>query len=172
MVTMSTDSILSTERLTLRYARPGDLPFLLYLWTDAAMTRYTGGPRAKDLLEREFAPVLQDPQALQWDLWTVEETASARVVGQAGFIPKLVDGVERLELNYYIAQEHWGKGYALEIARALVAWAFTRHGTPELIAIIAEANAPSLRVASSLGMRLWQRVERPDGPKLIYRLEA
>ena len=37
--------ILETERLILRYQQASDVPALVDLWTDPAVTRYMGGPR-------------------------------------------------------------------------------------------------------------------------------
>lgn len=166
------DTILETERLRLRYQRKADEDFLIGLWTDPDTTRHTGGPRDRAFLEAEFAKASADPRAEEWDLWVLEEKEGGAPVGQAGFIPKTVAGEDFVELNYYLAPEARGRGYAREVAAGLLRRAFDEKGLRAVVAIIAPANESSRKVAEAVGMREWRRETRGDAPKLIYRIDA
>lgn len=161
--------ILETKRLVLRYLSEGDIDFAVKLWLDPDMTRYTGGPRERGFLETEFSKAVADPCAEEYDLWMVERKDTGERIGQAGFIPKEIDGEEYMELNYYIWKAHWGRGYATEMAEALRDYGFKAKGLATLIAVIDEENAASRRVAEKIGMRVWKKSTRNDVEKVIYR---
>jgi RimJ/RimL family protein N-acetyltransferase len=167
---MVDDSILVTDRLNLRYQRESDIPFLIYLWTDEEMTKHTGGPRELKMLENEFRTVSIDPQKLEWDLWVIEDKTTRKLIGQAGFIPKEIDGTEYIELNYYISREQWRNGYALEIAKGLINYIVVKKKANEIISIIDSGNIISEKVARAVGMKHWKTVNRSGMDKLIYRI--
>ena len=58
-----------------------------------------------------------------------------------------------IEIAYFIAQEHTGKGYATEAAQAASHWAFDTLGLQYLIAIVEPDNLPSQRVAEACGFQ-------------------
>ncbi len=70
-----------------------------------------------------------------------------------------------VEIAWRLAFDAWGRGYATEAARAVLDDGFGRVGLREIVAVTAEINARSRRVAASLGM-----VESPseafDHPRL------
>jgi RimJ/RimL family protein N-acetyltransferase len=165
------DTILKTERLVLRYQRKSDIKFLVDLWMDEDMTRYTGGPREKLALVEEFRRIAGEPRKEEYDLWPIELKSTHELIGYAGLIPKEIRGQEYLELNYYIDKAKWGKGYAREMAGKLVAYAFADKGLERLIAIIDPENEASKAVARAIGMRYWINEERSRKTKSIYMIK-
>jgi len=162
------DTILKTERLILRYQRKSDIKFLVYLWMDEDMTKYTGGPRDKMTLIEEFRKVADNPKIEEYDLWTIEIKNTHELIGQAGFIPKEIKGKEYIELNYYIDKVKWKKGYAKEIAKSLIGYAFNEKKLDKVIAIIDPENEASKAVAKAIGMKYWMNEERSGKIKSIY----
>lgn len=165
------DMILSTKRLLLRYQRKSDVKFLVDLWMDEEVTKYVGGPREKQFLIDEFRKTAEAPRQEEWDLWSVELKHSHDLVGHAGFIPKEIKGKEYIELNYYIARPAQGKGYAKEIAKGLLEYAFGEKKLDRVIAIIHPENEASKAVARAVGMKYWCNEERPSGLKSIYMIK-
>lgn len=165
------NTILSTRRLRLRYQKKIDINFLVKLWTDKEMTKYTGGPRKRAFLIEEFNKTMIEPMQEEYDLWIIEDKETKKQVGHAGFIPKELRGKEYIELNYYIDKEYWGKGYAKEIAKGLIEYGMNTKGINEIIAIINPQNISSEKVALSIGMKLWITEERYGEMKLIYKIE-
>ncbi|MBN2382327.1 GNAT family N-acetyltransferase [bacterium] len=164
------DTILSTKRLVLRYQRKSDIEFLVYLWMDEEMTKYTGGPREKQTLIDEFRRISENPREEEYNLWTIESKASHNPIGHAGFIPKEIKGKQYIELNYYIDKEQWSKGYGKEIARGLLDYAFKTKKLDQLIAIIDPENEPSKKVAKAIGMKYWKNEDRSGKNKSIYHI--
>lgn len=153
---------IETARLLLRDMRADDVPSLVALWSDAEVTRYMGGPRKPVSLRETFEETLAhgpDP----YDLYPVLELATGAVIGHCGLLDKDIEGVVEIELVYVLARAFWGRGYATEIASAIVADASGRQGLTRLVALIEPGNAASERVATKVGMALEKQVVRPGG---------
>lgn len=55
------------------------------------------------------------------------------------------------ELGFWIAQPHWGRGYATEAASAVIDWHFAGSNSAAIASSAHHANKPSLRVKAKLG---------------------
>ena len=160
---------IETPRLLLRDMRADDIAALVALWSDAEVTRYLGGPRKPTSLRATFEETLaHGPEP--YDLYPVVEKDSGAVIGHCGLLDKEIEGVVEIELVYVLARAYWGRGYATEIARAIVADTFARRGLKRLVALIEPGNAASERVALEAGMALEKEVVRPGGR--VMRLYA
>jgi RimJ/RimL family protein N-acetyltransferase len=158
-------NILTTERLHLKRLQPSDTPQLIDIWCDPEVTRFMGGPRDRVKLEAGFAEDVKDPFAERYDLWPVKEKGLGRVVGHCGLLDKEVDGKKEIELIYVFCKDAWGKGYASEMGRALLQYAFEEMNIERLISLIEPENAASERVAVKIGMSYEKEVIRPGGFK-------
>jgi RimJ/RimL family protein N-acetyltransferase len=77
------------------------------------------------------------------------------------------------EIGWWVAPERWGRGYAREGAAALCDEAFGRLGAPRVVARILPANARSVAVAESVGLRLDEMLADADGAPLgLWRRAA
>ena len=65
----------------------------------------------------------------------------------------------------------WGKGYATEIAFALIQYGFDEYKLKRLIALIDPANIASENVAIKIGMHLEKEIGREHGIKRLYAIE-
>ena len=104
------------------------------------------------------------------------ERAGGRPVGMVALeltrhVPGLDDGEH--EIGWWLDPAVWGRGYATEAGRAIVAEAFGRVQAPSVVARIQPGNAASLAVARALGLT-YERdaVGRRSEPVRILRLEA
>jgi len=164
--------ILQTKRLTLRRIQQSDVPPLLDLWTDPEVTEHLGGPRERAKLEPLFAQDVQDPFAEEYDLWPVEERQTREVIGHCGLLEKEVDGADEIEVIYIFKRLAWGKGYATEIGKALIQYAFEDKKQTRVIALIEPENEASAAVAEKIGMLCEKEVIRPGGePRKVYVVE-
>jgi RimJ/RimL family protein N-acetyltransferase len=77
------------------------------------------------------------------------------------------------EIGWWLDPGVWGKRYAGEGARAIVAEAFSRVGAPSVVARIKPCNEASLRVAAAAGLRTEaETIDRSGTPVRILRLHA
>ena len=107
--------------------------------------------------------------------YAVVERARDQTIGYCGlFLFPDIDGVAEIEIGYRLARASWGRGFASEAARAVVAYAFEALRLPRLIALIDPANTASLRVASKIGMRYEKDAMLPGytHPDHLYALAA
>jgi ribosomal-protein-alanine N-acetyltransferase len=165
--------ILLTDRLCLRRIQTSDISTLVDLWCDPDVTKHLGGPRDRKKIQPLFEEDVENPFAHEFDLWPVEEIATKEVVGYCGLLEKEVDGKNEIEINYIFTPSAWGKGYAQEIGKAIVEYAFSVKKLARLIALIKPENKASEFVAKKIGMKFEKEVVRPGGEKRkVYLIEA
>lgn len=82
----------------------------------------------------------------------IAERASGEVVGGMSFRTD-VDRPGTLELGYGINPSRWNRGYATEMARAMVDWASKRPGGQRIISACLTDNIGSIRVLEKTGFR-------------------
>lgn len=157
---------LETERLVLRPLTPKDAPNL---------ARLAGRREIADTTISIPHPY-SEQQARQWLAGNVELCAKgkvvvfgvqlkgdAKLVGSAGLRDIKAEHAQA-ELGFWIAIECWGKGYATEAARAVLAFGFEQLGLNRIYAHYMVRNPASGRVLAKLGMQrkglLRQRVRK------------
>ncbi|MDP2709822.1 MAG: GNAT family N-acetyltransferase [Solirubrobacteraceae bacterium] len=143
-----------TERLVLRPYERGDLDQLYaVLYSDEDAMRLLGGPR--DLSGTRFAleRSMTQQELAGFSFWPVFERESGLLIGEAGLFPLSPDGPD-VALGYAFGGPYWGRGYATEASRAVIAEAFGALGMERLVAITREANLGSRRVLTKLGFQV------------------
>lgn len=158
---------LETPRLLLRNIEPHDLDFIVGLWTDPEVTRYMGGPRDREKLIPNIIQNIENPFLDEYDLWPVVDRATGTPVGHCGLLDKEVEGKPEIEVVYVIAREHWGRGYAAEMAHRLIEYAFGEKKLNRVIALIKPDNIASEKVALKCGMKFEKEVIRAGNIKML-----
>lgn len=133
---------LVTDRLALRPPRAADAGTIVRELGNFSVSRWTGrvpypyGPADAEAF-------LAHCTALPADALVLAITRDDAPIG--------VIGIEHDELGYWLAEPHWGKGYATEAARAVVDHAFDAMGLAQLVASYHIGNAASRRILLGLG---------------------
>jgi len=161
---------IETERLLLRRSRPEDAATISAYRSDPNVNRQQGWDRTD--LEGVLADIVEmsgrspgEPGG--WVQFTVEERKDGRIVGDVGL--SVADGEPGvIKVGYTIDPAFQGLGYATEAIRALVAYAFETLGAELVRAHASAENAPSIRVAEKVGMRLVERFEYREGDEVWY----
>jgi RimJ/RimL family protein N-acetyltransferase len=104
-------------------------------------------------------------------VFVFREAESGRFVGRGAIRRIEIGGSEEIEVGYAVAHDLWGRGYATEMAGALVARAEAA-GHTGLIAYTEPANAASRRVLEKSGFRYERDVVHHDRPQVVYRRVA
>jgi RimJ/RimL family protein N-acetyltransferase len=147
--------LLETDRLILRPHRADDWDACAAIWGDPAVVRHIGG----SVQDRQAVWFRVLRYAGMWSLlgygmWAMEEKASGRLIGDAGFL-SAARGVPELEgapeAGWVLAPDAWGKGYAREAMAAALGWADAHLEAAAVRCIIEPGNANSVRVAEQLG---------------------
>ena len=149
---------LETERLRLRWFTRDDVDNLTDLDADPAVTRFINGGRPtprEEVAEHELPHFLRyadEPHG--YGFWAVEEGASGAFLGWFHLRPERDGGhPDEPELGYRLRRDAWGKGFATEGARALIAKAFEELGARKVWASTMVLNVGSRRVMEKAGLR-------------------
>ena len=122
-------------------------------------------------LDRQLRRYEQDGHGL----WAVICRESGAWLGMCGLTIQNVENTRELEVGYLFKRRFWHRGYAREAAAGCRDYAFNVLGTPRLVACVRVNNAPSRRVAESLGMKVERIFVKHyydmDMPHALYVLE-
>ena len=137
-----------TERLAFRSWRDDDLPLARALFGDARVTALVGGPFDDDAVRArlESERAMEREHGVQY--WPIA-LHDGTPVGCCGLKPRPQPRV--LEIGFYVAHAHWGRGYAVEAARSVVRHAFNVLRVEALFAGHHPENLGSRRVIAALG---------------------
>jgi ribosomal-protein-alanine N-acetyltransferase len=143
--------MIETERLRMRPLTDDDLdPLYEHIHSDPGVTwDGTGSTReqaraALDAKRRHF-------EEYGFGLIAVTEKATGEFLGIGGL--QHMEGGPDVEVGYYLARKAWGKGYATELSRAFLRYAFEDLGLDRVVAVVRPGNAASKRVLAKVGLR-------------------
>ncbi|SDX66737.1 Protein N-acetyltransferase, RimJ/RimL family [Amycolatopsis xylanica] len=142
---------LATARLLLRQVRETDRQAVVEIQTDPEANRFHPEPPDEQAAVKELGNWLEHWTEYGYGYVAVLEAGSDEIIGIGGIRHRRFHGRRVLNLYYRFRPSAWGKGYALETARAIVDWA--ERELPEFPVVIsaAEVNEPSWRLAERLG---------------------
>jgi len=160
---------LETQRLLLRQFRDDDLDEYAAICADPEVMRFLGGA-ALDRAEswRRIATMLGHWQLRGYGMFALEEKQSGRLLGRTGFNDP--EGWPGFEIAWTLGREHWGRGFASEAARTVLAHAFAGLDRDRVISLIDPANRNSIRVAERIGERREGSVELLGSRLSVYAI--
>ena len=123
---------------------------------------FTGDPDDREFYGLRRDQVRRDPSWAAWSLRAVVLREAQAMVGYANFHgPPGVNDTQTAgaaEIGYTIFALYRGRGFATEVARAMLDWAHREHGVTHFVSGVAPDNLPSLRVNEKLGFAPTGRV--------------
>ncbi|HWA02441.1 MAG TPA: GNAT family N-acetyltransferase [Rhizomicrobium sp.] len=143
---------LESERLLLRPPDMGDVPAIAAQMNDWDVVKNLSRPPFPYTVEdaRAFVAGQEENRNRGSDFaFAVVLKSGGALVGSCGVHP----GEEGYELGYWIGRAHWGRGYATEAAREVVAFAFRNLRAPDVWAGWFHDNPASGRVLEKVGFR-------------------
>ncbi len=148
---------LLTARLTLRPWTVDDVDRLHALWADPDVRRYLWDDVVitRERAQETIRSAIESAARERFGQWLVLESTSENLAGFCG-LSRREPGAD-LELMYGLAPAWWGRGFAVEAAQAVLAYAFRTRGLERVTAATDVPNAASARVMERLGMRFTHR---------------
>ena len=143
---------ITTERLTIRLVEASDVPCLLDVNTDDAVTRYLPYETWKSIADGEawFNRMSAATAAGEARQFVIVHRAEDRIIGTC-LLFRFEQPSARGEIGYVLAKKYWGAGYMLEAMKAFVAFAFEHVGLRRLEAEIDPRNVASAKLLERLG---------------------
>jgi RimJ/RimL family protein N-acetyltransferase len=163
--------ILETSRTILRPHRLADFDAYAAMWADPVVTRFISGrPRTR---EESWFRFLRHPGSwwlLGYGFWAIEEKATGRFIGEAGFHDlkrDMVPSIEGIpEAGWALISTAHGQGLATEIVGRVVAWG-DEEFRAKTVCIIDPENAGSLNVANKCGYKEILRTSYHDAATIL-----
>jgi len=150
-------SLLETERLVVRPWTAADRDGFAAMARDAELMRFVRNgvpfsePEIDEFLSRQGRQLAEHGVCMG----AVIEKESGAIVGVAGIQPLGTTG--DLEIGWWVARDHWGRGFATEAGGAAARHVLETLARPRVVAIIDPGNERSVRVAERLGLRYDRR---------------
>jgi len=147
---------LTTGRLLLRRFRPADLTAFVRYRSDPQVARFQSWDAPYPVADgtRLINGMLgQHPDTPgEWFQFAVALRSTKELIGDCAARTELHDP-RQAEIGFTLAQQHQGRGYATEAARALLGYLFAQRSKHRVTACCDPRNAASVRVLERLGMR-------------------
>jgi len=174
----TTDYWLETERCGLRRFTPDDRDWLRALYADAEITRYLGGVKSAEqtdtLLRSRILEYYEAHPGL--GIWMTMERATGRRLGF--HLLNHIQGESIIQVGFSLTKAAWGRGFATEVAAAVLRYGFVELGLPSIAGMASLGNIASQRVLAKIGLE--RRGERAfphpayaaEGPLAWFEREA
>jgi ribosomal-protein-alanine N-acetyltransferase len=173
---------LKTERLILRPWRADDFDAFAAMSADPEVMEFLMAPVDRAASDANAERLKAHIETHGFGFWALEIPGVAPFIGFTGLIHVSFDApfVPAVEIGWRLARAHWGKGYAVEAAKASLEHGFGPLGLEEIVALTVPANIRSQQVMRRIGMTRneaddFDHPRVPDGHPLkrhvLYRVK-
>jgi len=184
MSLLRADTSLETERLLLRRIARDDLPFYTRIHANPDVARYLahGNPRSAEETVHWLDSVMDAYEELELGQIAITRKSDGALLGRCGVsrleteidplpdgtkagyyyparVPAGVKHVVEQELGYTLDTAAWGQGYAREAVRGMWNYLSSRRPGLRVVSLIHPENTRSIRLATSFGVQLVDRVK-------------
>lgn len=150
-----------TERLRLQPIGPEDITDLWHLHQDPGIAQWYEGTWS-ETRARDFAIAMGRAWAREGvGKWLARDRVNGDLVGRGGLSRTTLEGRTCLEIGWALRQRFWGRGYATELGRAGLSFAFEVLGAEEVVAYTEVHNLRSRAVMERLAMRYERDIIQP-----------
>lgn len=145
--------MIRTDRLHLRRWADADREPFAAMNADPVVMEHMQGTMSRERSDDFMDRIEAQWDAHGWSLWAVEVPATTAFAGYVGLWPAdyLAEGT--VEVGWRLAREHWGHGYATEVAAEALRFGFLEVGLDEIVSFTVPQNERSWRVMERIGLR-------------------
>jgi [ribosomal protein S5]-alanine N-acetyltransferase len=165
--------VIPTARTSLRPVSMEDVGGLHRLWTDPEVRRFFWDDEVIPYERAEAAvrEAVEDFGRHGFGLW-ISERAQGRgdPIGFCGL--RHLDDEPEVEILYGISPPEWGRGFATEVALAVLRYGFERAGLARVLGIADAGNVASRRVLEKIGMNFQGYVVNEGRREARYEIRA
>lgn len=150
----------TTERLRLEPVGPRHAEDLFRIHQDPGIAHWYGGAWSPAEAREAAAAMGRAWRTEGVHKWLAYDRGSGEPIGRGGLSYQEVAGARRLEIGWAVRQRLWGLGYAGEIGRAGLSFAFDELGAAEVVSFTETYNRRSRAVMERLGFRYDHEMRR------------
>ena len=147
---MKREYFMKTARIGFSEWTADDSELARLLWGNKDVTRYisASGEFTPEEIEKRLQKELSNNEQYHMQYWPFLSLDTGELIGCCGLRPRQEN---IYELGFHLLPAFWGKGYAAEAAKAVIAYAFSDLKAKELFAGHNPYNTASRRVLQKLG---------------------
>lgn len=148
------DEILHTERLTLRELTTGDTAFIIELLNSPGWLNFIGDRNVRTNQEATdylLNGPIKSYHENGFGLSLVSTRADDKPIGLCGLLKRPT--LQMPDIGFALLPGFDGKGYAYEIASALLARTKSKWNIPKICAIVMPTNLSSIKLIEKLGLK-------------------
>ncbi|MFT6068007.1 MAG: RimJ/RimL family protein N-acetyltransferase [Bacteriovoracaceae bacterium] len=136
---------MKTKRTYLRQFHSSDLEDLFEMMSDPEIMKHTGfrEPQSKNSVAEKLLKWTQSKK-----VWAAIETDSEALIGWFMLKRTILDAPE---LGFMLIKSKWNQGFASEISKCILDYAFYQLGEEKVVASVDEENLASVKVLKKLG---------------------
>lgn len=151
--------ILQTERLHLRQFTKKDAPFIIELLNTETFIKFIGDKKIKTIADAEnyltVGPLLSYKEN-GFGLWLFCMKGTNLPIGMCGLIKR--ESLPYIDIGYAMLPAYEGKGYAFEIANAVMDYGKKTLQLKKIIAITTKKNERSVHLLKKLGLHFEKKI--------------
>jgi ribosomal-protein-alanine N-acetyltransferase len=158
---------LETDRLFLRPLVEDDCDLALETFTDPEVMKFVAEVSNEETLAEEMKTYIRRGAGGRIGVWCVLRRETGEKLGTAVLLPMPIEGDDTdwslvqedrypdadIEVGYILKRSAWGNGYATEVCRRLVQFAFEETELDEIVAVTDPLNSVSQKVLRKCGLR-------------------
>ncbi|MBC8047094.1 MAG: GNAT family N-acetyltransferase [Fimbriimonadaceae bacterium] len=160
--------ILESERLYLREWTDADIDLVFELDTDEDIMRYIRPPSKtqEDVMKAYEKIKNTSPDDKRFGNWICVEKETDRRIGS--FVLRKNANGDGYEFGYRFSKSSWGKGYATEMSKAIIEYAFTVCKLDSLCALTHPENTASQNVLLKCGLKFEKNIIDDLGEAKVF----
>jgi ribosomal-protein-alanine N-acetyltransferase len=159
MIESNYNKEISTNRLCLRRFSKEDLNDYAKIMGDHEVGKWfpKGDGYTREEAKRSLDSILEHWDKHGFGIWAITDRERKVLLGRCGL--NLIAETSEIEVDFVLARDSWGRGYATEAAKAALAYGFGTLMLDKIIALAKPENIASRRVIEKIGMRYTKRAE-------------
>jgi ribosomal-protein-alanine N-acetyltransferase len=160
---------LETRRYRLDKLQESDYENIKSLYVSEEVRKYLGGTiNEEEVFRAKFNEMLEELTKDSFH-WVVTNKNSGEFLGLIT-LDRYYDDIN-MEVSYQFLPEWWGNGYATEVIREIIQYAFNRLDLPKVVAETQIVNRLSCNLLERVGMKLEKTTQRYGAKQAIYSIE-
>jgi RimJ/RimL family protein N-acetyltransferase len=177
-----TGIVIETERMVLRHWAPGDVELWMTHLNTPAVRACLGGVDTREAVDEKFSKLAGGWEREGFSFLAVDLKACGTFLGTCGIAriesdcaPEELRGA--VQIGWQLREDHWGQGYGLESARAMLAFGFEQAGLDMIYSQTSLRNRASWGLMEKLGLSrradldyVDPKYPPEDNPTIIYAL--
>jgi len=178
------DLELFTDRLRLNPLVDDDLDLAVEMYTDPEVVKYVCDAMTEDEVRQEMPDSVKRGGNGGIGIWCISDRKTGEKLGDTYLLPMPIDEEDTdfslvvmgqmpdadIEIGYFLKRSAWGRGYATEVCKRMLEFAFQELPLDEVVASVEEENLVSRRVLEKSGLLDRGRTQSYGKESPIYRI--